>query len=101
MRCDATFGEDLAECFVSLSQNRRMEGAGADDLRPGLYDTVLSRALADQISGLEIRRLRAQLADLEAAELPDRIAEIVAGWTRGVVAAESPTDRHEKARSTR
>lgn len=74
-----------------------MEGDGADDLEPGLYDTVLSQALADQISGLDARRLRAQLAEVEPAELPDRIAEIIAGWARDVVAAATTADRHDTA----
>ncbi|MDH5239088.1 MAG: phospholipase D-like domain-containing protein, partial [Acidimicrobiia bacterium] len=80
-----------------MRQNRMMVGEGADDLRPGLYDTVLSQALADQLSGLDVKRLRAQLAEVEAAELPDRVAEIIAGWARDVVAAASTADRHDTA----
>jgi superfamily II DNA or RNA helicase len=67
-----------------------MEGKGADELQPGLYDTVLSQALVEQIGRLDARRLRAQLADVEPAELPDRVAEIIAGWIRDLVAA-APT----------
>jgi hypothetical protein len=74
-----------------------MEGAGADDLQLGLYDTVLTQALADQIDGLDARRLRAQLAEVEPAELPDRIAEIIAEWARDVVEAASSADRHDTA----
>ena len=74
-----------------------MKGAGADELPPGLYDTVLSRGLADQIDGLDARRLRARLAEVEPAELPDRIAEIIAEWARGVVEAASTVDRHDTA----
>ncbi len=74
-----------------------MVGEGADDLQPGLYDTVLSQALSDQLSGLDARRLRAQLAEVEPAELPDRIAEIIADWTRDVVGAASTADRHDTA----
>jgi superfamily II DNA or RNA helicase len=74
-----------------------MEEAGADDLQPGLYDTVLSQVLADHIRDLDARRLRAQLAEVEPAELPDRIAEVIAGWARGVVAAASSAERHDTA----
>ena len=74
-----------------------MVGEGSDDLQPGLYDTLLSQALADQLGGLDVKRLRAQLAEVEPAELPDRIAEIIAGWTRDVVTAASTADRHDTA----
>lgn len=74
-----------------------MEGDAADTLRPGLYDTIVSQALADQISGLDARRWRADLAKVDPAELPDRIAEIVAGWVRDVVAAASTADRRDTA----
>ena len=74
-----------------------MEGAGPDDLQLGLYDTVLTEALADQIDGLDARRLRAQLAEVEPAELPDRVAELIGDWARDVVEAASAADRHETA----
>ena len=38
-----------------------------------------------------------KLAEVEPAELPDRIAEIIADWTRNVVAAASTADRHDTA----
>jgi superfamily II DNA or RNA helicase len=87
----------MARAIVALGHNRGVEGAGADDLQLGLYDTVISQALADQIDSLDARRLRAQLAEIEPAELPDRIAEIVAGWVRNLVEAASPADRHDTA----
>ncbi|MEO6630012.1 MAG: hypothetical protein ABIP03_15760 [Aquihabitans sp.] len=34
---------------------------------------------------------------MEPAELPNRIAEIIAGWARSVVAAASTADRHATA----
>ena len=74
-----------------------MGGAGGDDLQPGLYDTVLSQSLADQVDNLGAQRLQAELAEIEAAELPDRIAEIIGGWVKDVVEAASSTDRHHVA----
>jgi superfamily II DNA or RNA helicase/HKD family nuclease len=74
-----------------------MEGDGEEDLQPGLYDIVLNQALVEQIGGLEARRLRAQLAEIEPAELPDRMGEILAGWARDVVAAAPTADRHATA----
>jgi superfamily II DNA or RNA helicase/HKD family nuclease len=69
----------------------------ADDLQPGLYDTVLTEALAARVAGLDGRRLRAQLDDIDPAELPDRIAEIVGGWIREAVAALPSAERSADA----
>ncbi|MBK9177965.1 MAG: hypothetical protein IPM45_00095 [Acidimicrobiales bacterium] len=74
-----------------------MEGQGADELQPGLYDTLLSQELIEQIGELDARRLRAKLDEIEPAELPDRIAEIIAEWVRDAVRAASPADRHDTA----
>lgn len=74
-----------------------MVSEGRGDLQPGLYDTLVSQALADQLGDLDVKRLRAKLAEVEPAELPDRIAEIIAEWTRDVVAAVPTKDRHDRA----
>ena len=87
----------MAWQFVAMDHNRGMKGADGEELQLGLYDTVLSHALADQIDGLDARRLRAQLAEVEPAELPDRIAEIIGEWARGVIDAASSADRHDTA----
>lgn len=70
-----------------------MEGQSADELQPGLYDTVLSQALVDQIGALNARRLRAKLDEVDPAELPDRIAELIGGWARDVVTAAPTSER--------
>jgi superfamily II DNA or RNA helicase len=74
-----------------------MEGQGADRLPPGLYDTILDQALAARIGELHARRLRAQLDDVEPAELPDRLAEVIGGWAREVVAAVPAAGRPDAA----
>jgi hypothetical protein len=78
-------------------QNQRMDGQGADELQPGLYDTVLSQALVARIAKLDARRLRAQLDDVEPAELPERMAEVIGGWAREVVAAVPVAERPDAA----
>lgn len=72
----------------------------ADELRPGLFDTVLTNALAERVGRLDDRRLRAQLAKIDPAELPDRVAEIVAVWTEAVVSA-APGHHHHRFRQHR
>ena len=73
-----------------------MEGGRTEDLRPGLYDTILSEALARRVDALDPSRLQARLADTDPAEVPDRVAEVVADWVRAALAAE-PTDRRVEA----
>lgn len=68
-------------------------GGEGDNLRPGLYDTILSETLAARIGNLEARRLRARLDETDPAELPDRIAEIIGEWAREVVAAAPTAER--------
>ena len=74
-----------------------MDGQGGEELQPGLYDTVLSQALVDKIGSLDARRLRARLDEVDPAELPDRIAEIVSGLVRDVVAATPTAERRSSA----
>lgn len=74
-----------------------MSVAGAGPLQPGLYDTILDQALAEQIDELEAWNLRAQLAEIEPAELADYIAETIAKWVRDVVAAAPAKERHAAA----
>src|SRR5690606_19048040 len=68
-----------------------------DELLPGLYDTIIDRALAERIDALAARRLKPRRDSIEPAELPDRIAEVIAGWVREVLAAVPEHERAEIA----
>jgi hypothetical protein len=54
-----------------------VEGGESDELRQGLYDIILSDALATRVADLGATHLRAQLDAVDPAELPDRIGEII------------------------
>ena len=69
-----------------------MEGSESDELRQGLYDIILSDALATRVADLGATHLRAQLDAVDPAELPDRIGEIIGRWAHGAVSA-APTDK--------
>ena len=69
-----------------------MEGGESDELRQGLYDIILSDALATRVADLGATHLRAQLDAVDPAELPDRIGEIIGRWAHGAVSA-TPTDK--------
>jgi len=78
---------------VATASRTTMTGQGAGDLVTGLYDTVVDRALVERFGGLGAARLQARLDDIEPAELPDRMAELVGDWVREVVAAAATKDR--------
>lgn len=75
----------------------RDRGGHGDELLPGLYDTIIDRALAERIDALAARRLKPRRDSIEPAELPDRIAEVIAGWVREVLAAVPEHERAEIA----
>lgn len=68
-----------------------------DVLVPGLYDTFVDEALAVRVEALDADRLRARFAATDPAELPDRVAAVVADWVHGRLAAVRSDDRHDVA----
>jgi len=48
-----------------------------EDLPPGLYDTLVDELLHGRIGRLNTDRLRAGLAEVEPADLPARVGELV------------------------
>ena len=69
-------------------------GDGQGGLAPGLYDTLMDAALAERIKALDSRRVMPVLAETDAAELPDRVAEVVAAWVHHAVASVPEKQRH-------
>lgn len=65
-------------------------------LSAGLYDQLVDQLLRDRLDGLAGRRLRASLKEVDAAELPDRIGEVVAAWVRELLASV-PSERRSAA----
>jgi HKD family nuclease len=68
-----------------------------DALTPGLYDTFVDEALAARLDELDIDRLRARFARTDPAELPDRVAAVVAQWVSAVLASVRSDDRKHTA----
>jgi hypothetical protein len=67
------------------------------DFKPGLYDELLTDLLEQRLSGLEARRLREAIESVDAAELPERVAELAGRWIRQAVAAVGSEQRAEAA----
>ena len=58
------------------------EDAGPVSSTPGLYDKLLDAGDMAMVEALESHRMVADLGSVEAAELPDRVADVVADWIR-------------------
>lgn len=66
---------------------------GANTWQPGLYDTLVDEALAERLGRLGLHRLRADLAAIDPAEVPDRIGEVIGRWATEAIAAAPAADR--------
>lgn len=58
-----------------------------EDLPPGLYDTLVDELLLGRLSRLDAERLRAELAEVEPADLPARVGDVVRAWTTAALNA--------------
>ena len=58
-----------------------------NDLSPGLYDQLIDAVLRDRLDALQVQRLRASIESVDAAELPDRVAEVIGRWARATLSA--------------
>ena len=69
------------------------------ELIPGVYDRLVDEWLAGRTDELDSRRLRATILDVDPAELPDRVGEVVGEWVRSVLASVASDDRPAAAMS--
>ncbi len=67
------------------------------ELEAGLYDRIVDELLSEQLTSLEAKRLRASVAAVDPAEVPERVAGAIAEWVRETVAAASSDDRSHVA----
>lgn len=58
-----------------------------DDLPPGLYDSLIDELLLGKVGRLDAERLRAELVDVEPADIPARLGELVSDWTAATLTA--------------
>ena len=65
----------------------------SNELPLGLYDTLLHDELRQQLERLVVRRLIPEVGTVDAAEIPDRVGEIIGLWARRILAAQPPGDR--------
>jgi len=65
--------------------------------KPGVHDDLVDLLLVERLSHLEEQHLRAVLAEVDPADMPRRIAEIVGVWVGRVLTNYPEKERQERA----
>jgi superfamily II DNA or RNA helicase len=68
-----------------------------DQLQPGLYDELVDMLLRARIDALDAARVHTLSEPVDAAELPERIADLVRRWTEHALAVTKDADRGHTA----
>jgi HKD family nuclease len=63
------------------------------DINPGLYDELVTELLERRLSGLAARRLKKTVEGVDAAELPERLAELAGRWIHQAIVAVGSEQR--------
>jgi len=72
---------------------KNVDGFSKASVEPGLYDQLIDRRLFDLLKELEQERLSADIKEVDTAELPDRVGELVGRWISQALASIKPDDR--------
>ncbi|MDH4118429.1 MAG: DUF3427 domain-containing protein [Acidimicrobiia bacterium] len=67
------------------------------DFEPGLYDQLIDELLSERLGALAHQRLAADIHDVDPAELPDRLGEVLGRWAHDALAAVGSDKRAEAA----
>jgi superfamily II DNA or RNA helicase len=67
------------------------------DFGPGLYDQLIDELLSERLDALAQQRLVADIQDVDPAELPDRIGEVIGRWAHDSLVAVGSDKRAEAA----
>ncbi|MGQ7848524.1 DUF3427 domain-containing protein [Granulosicoccus sp. 3-233] len=71
----------------------KVDGFTALPAEPGLYDQLIDEQLQAQLTELTQARLAPDIKQVDPAELPDRVGEIVGKWVSQTLASVTPDDR--------
>jgi hypothetical protein len=67
------------------------------DFGPGLYDQLIDELVGERLDSLAQQRLAADIQDVDPAELPDRVGEVVHLWVHNALSAVGSANRAEIA----
>jgi hypothetical protein len=65
------------------------------DFEPGLYDQLIDELLSERLDALSKQRLAADIQDVDPAELPDRLGEVLGRWASDALSAVGSDKRAE------
>jgi len=66
-------------------------------LGPGLYDKLIDQLLGERLGAISGHRLVADIQDVEPAEIPDRVGEVLGSWAQEALASIATDDRVDAA----
>ena len=67
------------------------------DFGPGLYDQLIDELLSERLDALAHERLAVDIQDVDPAELPDRLGEVLGRWAHDALSAVGSDQRAEAA----
>jgi hypothetical protein len=67
------------------------------DFGPGLYDQLIDGILSERLDAIAQQRLTADIQDVDPAELPDRLGEVLGRRAHDALSAVGPDKRAEAA----
>jgi len=67
------------------------------ELESGLYDQLIDQLLGERLDALTDSRLVADIQDVEPAELPDRMGEVLGSWAQEALASVATHNRLDAA----
>ena len=68
-----------------------------EDFEPGLYDQLIDELISERLNALARKRLTADIHDIDSAEMPDRLGEVLGRWAHDALAAVPAGQRAEAA----
>jgi len=66
-------------------------------IKTGLYDQLIDQQLQVQLNDLEQERLKAEIKEVDPAELPNRVGELVGKWISRTLASVKDDERNSAA----
>ena len=77
--------------------SKKLDGFGKPTYTPGLYDQLIDQHNFIQLTELTRERLQAEIKEVDPAELPDRVGELVGSWVSKALISVATEERASAA----